>query len=52
MVGGSIGNYLLESKSFLGRSVGRLIATIMIICSIPIFLFWAYGYFMNMTGQL
>ena len=40
------------SESIFGKLTYKLLVFIMIICAIPILLFWAYGYFMNMTGQL
>lgn len=40
------------SESIFGKLTYKLLVTILIVASIPILLFWGWGYFMNMTGQL
>ena len=52
MVIGSLIQKFDSSESFLGKLTYKLLVFIGIVCAIPILLFWAYGYFMNMTGQL
>ena len=45
-------DYFDESKSFFGKLIHKFLVLITIIIAIPILLFWAYGYFLNNTGQL
>ena len=52
MMIGSLSQKFESSESFLGKLTYKLLVFIGMVCAIPILLFWAYGYFMNMTGQL